>query len=378
MFARTATKLLIALALCGALSAIAQTKINANQINGIATVSGTPAVGDLLYGTSATTFGLLPDVALGSCLISGGVTTAPSWGSCGSAGALSSVTAATGAHTIASGNNTGQIWNWANTTDSTVAFTFGETSAATGGTSTSNVPNQVLAKFTTLAASTQSPWAVYSRGTFVAAVSPTTAQLIAGGVTADCTAPGYAVATNLASGMHGSGNNIVLCANGSTIFSGGSGQANFTAGTSTVPGLSDTSQGVSGFSFNVSTAANLDVLYNSKDVFRVNAGGHLNAISQSSGVVNLPTISACGTTTSVIGTDNAMDVTTGATGAPTVCTVNFGTTWITNAPICVVSTNTVADAAIAVTATSTTQVTITKGSAFTASSHLYIQCMGRL
>lgn len=79
MFARTATKLLLALALCGALSALAQTKINANQINGIATVTGTPAVGDLLYGTSATTFGLLPDVATGSYLKSGGVTTAPSW-----------------------------------------------------------------------------------------------------------------------------------------------------------------------------------------------------------------------------------------------------------------------------------------------------------
>lgn len=46
--------------------------------------------------------------------------------------ALSSVTAATGANTIASGNSGGQVWNWAQTTNSQTAFKFGETAAATG------------------------------------------------------------------------------------------------------------------------------------------------------------------------------------------------------------------------------------------------------
>lgn len=91
--------------------------------------------------------------------------------------ALSGITAATGANTIANGNFTGQVWNWANTTNSTVAFTLGETTAATNGTSSSGVPNQVLLKLATLASSTQSPLSVYSRGTHVFSVSPTSAQV---------------------------------------------------------------------------------------------------------------------------------------------------------------------------------------------------------
>ena len=60
----------------------------------------------------------------------------PSWAACGGGGstALSAITAATGANTIASGNNYDQIWNWALTTNSHSAFTFGETTAATSGT----------------------------------------------------------------------------------------------------------------------------------------------------------------------------------------------------------------------------------------------------
>ena len=40
--------------------------------------------GDLLYASGATTLSKLADVALGSCLTSGGVGAAPTWGSCGS------------------------------------------------------------------------------------------------------------------------------------------------------------------------------------------------------------------------------------------------------------------------------------------------------
>lgn len=92
--------------------------------------------------------------------------------------ALSEVSAATGAVTIASGNNTGIVWNWANTSDSTICHTVGETSAATNGTSTSGIPNQVLLKLITVAASTQSPLSVYSRAAHVFSVSPTTRQIL--------------------------------------------------------------------------------------------------------------------------------------------------------------------------------------------------------
>lgn len=50
----------------------------------------------------------------------------------GGSSALSAITAATAANTIASGNNGGQVWNWAQTTASQTAMTFGETTAATG------------------------------------------------------------------------------------------------------------------------------------------------------------------------------------------------------------------------------------------------------
>jgi hypothetical protein len=74
----------------------------------------------------------------------------------GGATALSGLTAATGANTIANGNNP-QTWNWAQTTDSQTAFTFGDTSAATGGTVTGGIPNQAKVQISTAAGSTAGP-----------------------------------------------------------------------------------------------------------------------------------------------------------------------------------------------------------------------------
>lgn len=71
----------------------------------------------------------------------------------GGASALSAITAATGANTIASGNNSGQIWNWALSANTEVAITFGETTASTLGT----LGNQYIGKFLTLAGSTAVP-----------------------------------------------------------------------------------------------------------------------------------------------------------------------------------------------------------------------------
>lgn len=75
-----------------------------------------------------------------------------------SSSALSSITAAASTNTIASGNNFDQIWNWALTTNSHAAMTFGETTAATNGT----LGNQYIVKNITLAGSTAVPMNITS------------------------------------------------------------------------------------------------------------------------------------------------------------------------------------------------------------------------
>lgn len=83
------------------------------------------------------------------------------FGACtaGGATALSGLTAATGANTLANGNFP-QTWNWAQTTNSQAGLTFGETSAATGGTLTSTLANQSNVSVSTASASTATPFNV--------------------------------------------------------------------------------------------------------------------------------------------------------------------------------------------------------------------------
>jgi hypothetical protein len=88
--------------------------------------------------------------------VSGIVTaTGSACGSGGGSSALSAITAATTTNTIANGNNGGQVWNWAQTSASQTAFTFGETTAATG-----SGDQELLVK--TLAGSTSAPLTVIS------------------------------------------------------------------------------------------------------------------------------------------------------------------------------------------------------------------------
>ncbi len=75
-------------------------------------------------------------------------------------GALSALTAATGANTIASGNNHSQLWNWALTTNTISAMKFGETTAATSGTA----DGQSIVAVNTLASSTAVPLIVNNFG----------------------------------------------------------------------------------------------------------------------------------------------------------------------------------------------------------------------
>lgn len=111
----------------------------------------------------------------------------------GSSGAtLNAVSAATATQAGIANADYGIRWNWARTTNSTSALELGETTAATAGTSTSGVPNQVGLKLSTLAASTMSPLSVYSRGSHVFSVSPTSTQILA--ATANDAFPAYSFA----------------------------------------------------------------------------------------------------------------------------------------------------------------------------------------
>jgi len=110
-------------------------------VNGVAEVplawwSAAPAGG--LCVNSLGTLGMIVEVA------------------CTSGAALSAITAAVASNTIANGNNP-QRWNWAQTTDSQDSITFGETSAATGGTLTSGLANQSVVTVSTATNSTATP-----------------------------------------------------------------------------------------------------------------------------------------------------------------------------------------------------------------------------
>jgi len=181
-----------------------------------------------------------------------------SWATPSGGAALSGITAATGANTLASGNNHSQIWNWALTSDSVIAHVLGETTAATGGTSTSGVPNQAILKLATLAASTASPLTVYERGAHVFSVSPSTAQIL--GADGAFNLPLYSFAGASTMGMSRNSTTLRLTAgtsglvqcldtagNSSATF--GTTQASIAAGTAATPGLTDLTNANSGLFF---------------------------------------------------------------------------------------------------------------------------------
>ena len=197
------------------------------------TTAGGGAVEEISVGSGLT-------LSAGSLSASGGSST---WDTIGAAAA--STTTANGAFNI--------VYNTAPTADSKVAWTFGETSAATNGTSTSGVPNQVLLKLATLAASTQSPLSVYSRGNHVFSVSPSTNQILATNGTNSNPAYGFASALN--TGLYWTGSNLVMNVGGVTSFYVGSGsitmqtQCSAQNGSAAVPGIVDSSAGNSGLYF---------------------------------------------------------------------------------------------------------------------------------
>lgn len=154
---------------------------------------GTPSAGTLTNATGLPIGGIS---ATGTPSAANFLRGDGSWAAAGGGAALSGITAATAGNTIASGNNHSQIWNWALTSDSVNAFAFGETTAATGGTSTSGVPNQSILRLTTLASSTASPLSVYSRAAHVFSVSPSTAQIFSANGTNSAPIYSFAGQTN--------------------------------------------------------------------------------------------------------------------------------------------------------------------------------------
>ena len=173
------------------------------------------------------------------------------WATPAGGATLNGITAATGAVTIASGNNTGIVWNWANTTNSTVAFTLGETTAATNGTSTSGIPNQVLSKFATLATSTQSPMQVYAQGVHAFSVFPVVAsrpQILANSGT--LASPVYSFAAETGLGWYRrSAGEMALDVAGSYTMSFTAAGLFAPVGTAAAPSITDRSNADSGLFF---------------------------------------------------------------------------------------------------------------------------------
>ena len=139
--------------------------------------------------------------------------------------AWSSITAAVADGSTNNGTNR-IVYNVAPTADSRIAWRFTESTAASSGTSTSGVPNQVLLQIDTIASSTQSPLKVLSRGLFVFAVSPTARQVLFTAGTTAAPSVAFSDATNygLTSGSRFGGGRMAIAANGQqplTFYSGG-------------------------------------------------------------------------------------------------------------------------------------------------------------
>lgn len=153
------------------------------------------------------------------------------------------------------------VYNVAPTADSRIAWRFTESSAATSGTSTSGVPNQVLLQLDTLAASTQSPLKVLSRGSFVFAVSPTATQMLGAAGSASNPMYSFAAATNY--GMYQAGSDIRFAAGGAfslQIQNGAVGFPDGGAGSASIRGFN---YGNAGLSFPADATVN--IVANSKE-----------------------------------------------------------------------------------------------------------------
>ena len=223
-----------------------------------------------------------------------------SGGGGGGGAALSAITAATAGNTIANAANA-QVWQWALTAD-TIAMRHTESAASTAGTSTAGVPNQVLNRFDSIAASTASPMSVYSRGTHVFSVSPSATQLLGADGAAN---PMYSFASAPTSGFGIATGNLRIQVGGTNAVLISSNQFQVYAGSPTTPGLTEiASGGNSGLSWIDTT--DLLVLTNSRENTRYISGitrksqasasatGYALDVRKSRGTVTAPTVITTG------------------------------------------------------------------------------------
>ena len=340
------------------------------------------------------------------------------WATPAGGASLNGITAATGAVTIASGNNTGIVWNWANTTDSTVAFRLGETTAATNGTSTSGVPNQVLFRLDTVAASTQSPLSVFSRAAHVFSVSPTAAQvLFANGNFATPTISNAAGNSGLVlttaifavsiSGVENcrfigaAGSNTLQLTNSTAVTTAYALNFQKSRGTVAAPTVITTGDDlatISGFGYVGATGTYVEACRITFD----STGTIANTTSGTGGVIRFghaivgtvgatevakfhsqhlihegssPTITADGgTNPSIVGKDEACVVTIGTGGVATSVTVTFANAFTTNPPVCVAQSDT--DIVAFKVVSTTTTVKVDAAAPFTAGSKITIVSRG--
>lgn len=211
------------------------------------------------------------------------------------AGSLSSITAASSANTLASGNNA-IAFNWWVTGATTTGFSIGETTASTGGAG-----GQALFAVGTLAGSTANPFTVKTRGVNVLAINYL----------------GEVTITSLtgASGSGGDGSNITITSGTSAVGLGTSGAIAISTGapngTSNVGGITiSTPSGAAGGTASGAISITCGTTYgaNAGKALTLSAGAAVSSL-QVGGAVN---ISAGNSGASTAGADIVMTTGTGS------------------------------------------------------------------
>lgn len=212
----------------------------------------------------------------GAFVVNGGALGTPSSGTLtNTAGYLLNNIAAAAANQAGIANGNFNIrWDWTKTSNNQTAFELGESAAATGGTSTSGIPNQVLLKLSTLASSTMSPLSVYSQAGHVFSVSPTNQQIL--GAVGDSTNPTYSFADDTDTGMYcGSAGNLQFTVGGARVIVSGGNQVAVVNGTVSQPGLTNIVNAVSGLFWPTSTT--MAISANTVEAVRFSSSGTVPA-----------------------------------------------------------------------------------------------------